>query len=50
MSKTLDEKFVIKARDELRETDELKKEKLNEFRGWLAKHNYFKNSRQGKIS
>lgn len=49
MSATLDEMYLIKAQNELRETDEIKREKLLEFRQWLAKHEYFKNSRQGEI-
>lgn len=44
---SLDEKFIIKARNELRETEEIKTEKLKEFRLWIGKHDYFKQSRQG---
>lgn len=49
MSTTLDEMYLIKAQNELKETDEIKREKLSEFRQWLSKHEYFKNSRQGEI-
>jgi hypothetical protein len=48
MSLSLDEKFVLKAQNELRETEELKSLKLKEFRLWLSKHDYFKESRQGE--
>lgn len=47
MSLTLDEKYFIKAQNELRETEELKNQKLQEFRLWISKHDYFKESRQG---
>ena len=48
MSLTLDEKYVLKAQKELRESDELKSQKMSEFRLWISKHDYFKNSRQGE--
>jgi hypothetical protein len=49
MSSNLAEKFVIKAQKELSETEEKKKEKLAEFRLWISKHPYFKQSRQGDL-
>lgn len=48
MSLALEEKYVLKAQKELRETEELKVKKLQEFRLWISKHDYFKDSRQGE--
>lgn len=44
----MDQKYVLKAQNELMETDDLKAEKLHEFKLWIANHEYFKNVRQGK--
>lgn len=45
----MDAKFVLKAQNELKETEELKVEKLKEFKLWIANHDYFKNVRQGDL-
>lgn len=37
-----------KAKEELFETDAEKKQALEEFRMWLKKHSYLKNTRSGK--
>lgn len=42
------ESYKIKAFNELGETDEIKSEKLREFRSWILNHQFLKNSRQGK--
>lgn len=44
----MDQKFILKAQNELKETDDLKAEKLQEFKTWIANHDYFKNVRQGE--
>lgn len=46
----MDEKFVLKAQTELSETDDLKAEKLQEFKTWIASHDYFKHARQGECT
>jgi hypothetical protein len=44
----LAQKFVEKARDELREDDTRKEQALKHFREWIAKHPFIKNIRQGR--
>lgn len=44
----MDQKYILKAQNELMETDDLKAEKLQEFKQWISTHEYFKNVRQGK--
>ena len=44
----LDEKFILKARKELREDENRKKQALEHFREWIKKHPYIKQIRQGK--
>lgn len=50
MTKVLDEKFVVKARKELREDDNRKKQALEHFREWIRKHPFIKEIRQGEKS
>lgn len=45
--KMLEEKFVQKARSELREEENRKKQALEHFREWIGKHPYIKHIRQG---
>lgn len=45
----LEEKFVQKARSELREDENRKKQALEHFREWIAKHPYIKRIRQGNF-
>jgi hypothetical protein len=45
----LSEKFVQKARSELREDENRKKQALEHFREWIAKHPYIKRIRQGNF-
>jgi hypothetical protein len=45
----LSDKFLIKAREELREDDKRKQQALEHFRDWLGKHPFIKQIRQGKI-
>lgn len=42
------ESYKIKAFNELGETDELKVEKLEEFKSWISNHQFLKNARKGK--
>lgn len=44
----LDEKFVLKAKKELREDENRKKQALEHFREWIRKHPYIKQIRQGE--
>ena len=44
----LEEKFLQMARDELREEENRKKQALEHFREWIAKHPYIKQIRQGE--
>lgn len=44
----LAEKFVQKARLELREEENRKKQALEHFREWIKKHPYIKEIRQGR--
>lgn len=43
----LAQKFVEKARDELREDDTRKEQALKHFREWIVKHPFIRNIRQG---
>lgn len=43
----LAQKYIEKARDELREDDTRKEQALQHFREWIAKHPFIKNIRQG---
>ncbi|CAH1711245.1 unnamed protein product [Chironomus riparius] len=45
----MDEKFVLKARKELREDESRKKQALEHFREWIKKHPYIKQIRQDDI-
>jgi hypothetical protein len=42
------EKFLEKARDELREDENRKEQALQHFREWIGKHPYIKSIRQGE--
>jgi hypothetical protein len=44
----MDQKFIDKARDELREDDLRKSQALAQFREWLGKHPFLSNVRQGE--
>lgn len=46
----LPDKFVEKAKLELREDEKRKKQALEHFREWIQKHPYIKNIRQGKLN
>jgi GrpB-like predicted nucleotidyltransferase (UPF0157 family) len=48
--RVLPEKFVEKAKRELREDDNRKEQALEHFRQWLKKHPYIKEYRQGRKS
>lgn len=43
----LPDKFVEKAREELREDEKRKEQALEHFREWINKHPYIKSIRQG---
>lgn len=45
----LEQKFVIKAQNELNETEDVRVQSLKDFRLWLAQHDYFADCRQGKL-
>lgn len=44
----MEEKFILKARKELREDESRKKQALEHFREWIRKHPYIKEIRQGE--
>jgi hypothetical protein len=44
----LSDKFLIKAKEELREDEKRKQQALEHFREWLKKHPYIKSIRQGE--
>lgn len=46
----LPDKFVEKAKLELREDEKRKEQALEHFREWIQKHPYIKNVRQGKLN
>lgn len=43
----LSDKFLVKAKEELREDDKRKEQALEHFREWISKHPYIKSVRQG---
>ena len=43
----LSQKYIDKARNELREDDTRKEQALKHFREWIAKHPFIKKIRQG---
>ena len=45
---TLDNYFIEKAKNELRETETRKAQSLEQFRDWLSKHAFLKDVRQGE--
>lgn len=45
----LDDFYIEKAKNELRETDGRKSQSLEQFREWISKHLFLKDVRQGKI-
>lgn len=45
---SLDQVYIVRAQNELSETEELKAQSLTKFRQWIAQHDYFANCRQGK--
>lgn len=44
---TLDTFYIKKAKDELRETDERKRQSIEQFRDWLSKHPFLNSIRKG---
>lgn len=44
----MDEKFIKKAREELREEPARKAQALAQFKEWIAKHPFIKSCRQGR--
>lgn len=44
----LSDKFLVKAKEELREDEKRKQQALEHFREWLQKHPYIKSIRQGE--
>ena len=47
MTSSLSQKFLIKAENELSETENVRDQSLKEFRQWIAQHDYFADCRQG---
>jgi hypothetical protein len=47
---TLDNFFIEKAKNELRETETRKAQSLEQFRDWISKHAFLKDVRQGEKS
>lgn len=43
----LSDKFLVKAKEELREDEKRKEQALEHFREWISKHPYIKSVRQG---
>lgn len=43
----MEEKFIIKAKEELREEPNRKAQALIQFREWIEKHQFIKSCRQG---
>lgn len=41
------QKFLTKAQNELHETEIVREQSLQEFRKWIAQHDYFVNCRKG---
>lgn len=46
---SLEQKYVIKAQNELNETDDVREQCLQEFRDWLDHHDFFVECRKGKV-
>lgn len=45
---SLPQEFLIKAQNELHETEIVREQSLHEFRQWIAQHDYFVDCRKGK--
>lgn len=45
---SLDQVYIVRAQNELNESEQLKAQSLTKFRHWIAQHDYFANCRQGK--
>lgn len=46
----LAQEFIVKAQNELNESDDIKVQSLDDFRTWLARHDYFIDCRKGDSS
>lgn len=46
----LAQEFILKAQNELNESDDIKVQSLDDFRTWLARHDYFIDCRKGESS
>lgn len=43
----MDHKYIVKAQNELNETSDVRAKSLEDFRHWLARHDYFVDCRKG---
>lgn len=46
---SLEEVYRIKALEELGESEDVREQRLIEFRQWIAQHDYFVDCRKGKL-